>query len=750
MRKVRRCVMLAAFPAGLVAAPALAQDASSAEEQAGSAPISAQEAQTSGTVAESERPSAEIVVTAQRRAENLQDVPISITAASQEMLAAAAITQTTELNAIAPSLNLRTAGGAFNPYIRGIGTFSNVVENPVALYIDGIYYPQQREGLRPLNDIEQVAILKGPQGTLFGRNATGGVIQITTRKPSFNFEGSATASIDNYALLETGVYLTGPLGRTIAFSVSANYSEQYDGYGTNLTTGRDNYLLDHLYAVRGKLLFEPGSRTSMTLIGDYMDRKDRNNSFQPYNANFADYSFIGLPLPPKPRNRYDSLENGTAFSYSKGGGVSLTVEHDFGFAEFLSISAYRDLEGGAIFWPYASPLNPFSVDYRDAPSKMYSQEFQLSGESERLKWLLGVYYFNYTNASSPTTVAFNTPPFSLSGLRKIENYGEEKAESLAPFGQIDWEFIEGTTLTVGARWTYEKRKADMQTDLTLRAGPPFPIRVANVQDTTTFREPSFRVVLGHDFTRDLLGYISFNTGFKSGGFNIVNASNSAYNPEKLDAYEAGFKYQTRDGRVRLNGAAFYYDATDVQVVNYAGGVANISNGASAELYGLELDLSLEVTEELTLNTSVALEDTQFIRFQPATTFTPGPNGRYIVNPNGDVSGARLPLAQEMTGRIALDWNRELNSGARVHANVSAAYNGDYLIYSGAPDLIQDEYVMLNATLKYTLPNKAVSITLFGKNLLDEAVLAFPIAQEFGHDANYAPPRTYGVALRFDF
>lgn len=749
MWKIRRCVMLAALPAGLFATPALAQDASSAEEQAGSTSNSLQDAQTSGP-AEGGQATDEIVVTAQRRAQNLQDVPISITAASQETLAAAAVTQTSELNVIAPSLSLRTAGGAFTPYIRGIGTFSNVVENPVALYIDGVYYPQQREGLRPLNDIEQVAILKGPQGTLFGRNATGGVIQITTRKPSFDFEGSVTASLDNYALLETGVYVTGPLASKVAFSVSANYSEQFDGYGTNLTTGRDNYLLDHLYALRGKLLFEPGSDTSITLVADYMDRKDRNNSFQAYNANFADYSFLGLPLPPKPRNRYDTLENGTAFSYSKGGGVSLTVEHDFGFAEFLSISAYRDLKGGAIFWPYASPLNPFSVDYRGAPSKMYSQEFQLSGENDRLNWLVGAYYFNYTNASLPTTVAFNTPPFSLSGLQKIDNFGEEKAESFAPFGQIDWEFIEGTTLTLGARWTYEKRKADMQTDITRRLGPPVPIRVADVQEETTFKEPSFRVVLSHDFTRDLLGYVSFNTGFKSGGFNIVNASNSAYAPEKLDAYEAGFKYQARDGRVTLNGAVFYYDATDVQVVNYAGGVANISNGAAAELYGLELDMSLELTTEFTLNTSVLLEHTEFIRFQPATVFTPVGNGRYIVNPNGDASGARLPQAPEMTGRIALDWNRELNSGARIHANVSAAYTGDYLIYPGAPDLIQGDYVMLNATLRYNLPNTDLSITLFGKNLLDEAVLAFPIAQEFGHDANYAPPRTFGIAFRFDF
>ena len=216
----------------------------------------------------------DIVVTAQKRSENLQRVPIAVIAASGETLASSGIRTTSELGTIAPGLNVRTTAGSFMPYIRGIGTSSNVVENPVALYVDGVYFPQQRDGLRDLEDIEQVAVLKGPQGTLFGRNATGGVIQITTRAPSHEFAGKVGFEIDNYALAKGNIYMTGGVSRDIAGSVSLQYAKQGDGWGTNLTTGNDTFRLRHSFSARGKLLFEPGPDTSITLIGDYIDRKE--------------------------------------------------------------------------------------------------------------------------------------------------------------------------------------------------------------------------------------------------------------------------------------------------------------------------------------------------------------------------------------------------------------------------------------------------------------------------------------------
>ena len=229
----------------------------------------------------------EIVVTAQKRDEDLQRVPIAITAVSGEAIVARGVNSTMELNAIVPGLNVRTASGAAQTFIRGIGTTSNVVENPVALYIDGVYLPQQRDGLRELVDVEQIAVLKGPQGTLFGRNATGGVIQITTRAPSHNFSGEARAEIDTYATIRTRLYATGGLSDTVAASLAFGYAHQGQGYGDSITTGNDTNRLRHEFTARAKVLFEPGSRTSITLIGDYLKRDQLANSFQPYPGRGA-------------------------------------------------------------------------------------------------------------------------------------------------------------------------------------------------------------------------------------------------------------------------------------------------------------------------------------------------------------------------------------------------------------------------------------------------------------------------------
>ena len=213
----------------------------------------------------------EIVVTAQRRSENLQRVPIVVTAFSGAQLTAAGVTGLTTLSTVTPGLNARTsAGGVFQPSIRGIGTSSNVVENPVALYIDGVYLPNQNEANRDLPDVEQIAVLKGPQGTLFGRNATGGVIQITTRRPSQEMRVEAKAEIDNYETFRGGLFLSGGLASDVAASISADYARQGRGWGDNLTTGNDTFRLAHSYSVRGKLLVEPFAGTSVTFIFDYM------------------------------------------------------------------------------------------------------------------------------------------------------------------------------------------------------------------------------------------------------------------------------------------------------------------------------------------------------------------------------------------------------------------------------------------------------------------------------------------------
>jgi len=207
----------------------------------------------------------DIVVTAQKRAENLQQVPIAITALGGPELAAKGVQRTTELGQIAPGLDIRATNSSFQPTLRGIGTSATFAENSTALYIDGVYIPQQVGALRDLNDIAQVAVLKGPQGTLFGRNATAGVIQITTRAPSHEFHAEAGVEVDNFETVRTDVYATGGLTSNIAVSLSAQYAKQFIGWGYNYPLNTDAGYIDHRVSVRGKLLFTPTNTTSTTM-----------------------------------------------------------------------------------------------------------------------------------------------------------------------------------------------------------------------------------------------------------------------------------------------------------------------------------------------------------------------------------------------------------------------------------------------------------------------------------------------------
>ena len=687
----------------------------------------------------------EIVVTAQKRDEDLQRVPIAITAVSGEAIVARGVNSTMELNAIVPGLNVRTASGAAQTFIRGIGTTSNVVENPVALYIDGVYLPQQRDGLRELVDVEQIAVLKGPQGTLFGRNATGGVIQITTRAPSQEFSGEARAEIDTYATIRTRFYATGGLSDSVAASLALGYAHQGQGYGDSITTGNDTNRLRHEFNARAKVLFEPSSRTSITLIGDYLKRDQLANSFQPYPG-----TSLSLPGTGPLKSKYDSYQGADSFIAYEGGGTSLTVDHDLDFARLVSISAYRQGKTQFLFDNAAVPGRLFIVRTPNSPNRMYSQEFQLvSSKSERFNWVAGVYLFDYRNSARPIVREFRAPLPNPNDFSTTN--GTELTRSVAPFGQLTYRVLPRTNLTLGARYTYEKREARVVQVANRRNGTIVTILppgdTALVTNKLTIKKPTFRVALDHQFTDDILGYVSFNTGIKSGGFNVINPS-PRFLPEKLTAYETGVKSELFDNRLRLNVAAFYYDYTNIQVIQFVGIAQTVVNGAGAELYGIDVDFEVEPVRDLRISGGFEIEHTEFTDYRGAVFSTPRPTGGAAIFA-GDATGNRLPLAQNFSGTIAVDYHHELPRGA-LDFNVTANHNGDYF-FEADNFLRQGAYTILNSSLRWTLPGDQVSVTLFARNLLDEQVITQATTQGLGYPAAYSnTPRSFGGAVQVKF
>jgi len=689
----------------------------------------------------------DIVVTAQRRSENLQRVPIVVTVVSAEQLSSSGITSLQQINLLTPGLNSRQNTGAFQPTIRGIGTSSIVVENPVALYIDGVYLPQQREGLRELPDVEQVTVLKGPQGTLFGRNATAGVIQITTRQPTQEFEFRAEAGIDNYATIHGSAYVAGGLANGVAASLSVQYSQQGEGYGLNRVTGNDAYRLLHSFMTRGKIVLDPGPNTRITLIGDYMDRAARNQDIQPYPGT----SFT-LPLSRPVQSPYDISTWIDPETTYRGGGVSLTAEQNFDFAKLVSISAYR--RGKATFQfdvvPTGTPF--FDVIAPNDFNNSFTQEVQLLSQgNSHFTWAVGAYYFHSVNATSPIS-RFTRPAFygvavpaPTAGFR-ADTFGKETTESFAPYGQVGIEFLPNTTLTLGGRYTFESRNLEGHVVRQLYNG-----NIVNVPPVTghqSIGDPTWRVALDHRFTGDIMGYVSYNRGIKSGGYNISNVASAPYLPERLDAYEMGLRTRLLDRRLRLNVGAFYYNYSNIQVVQFAGATQIVTNGAAARLYGLDVDFDANLSDELRLSGGFEILHAVFTDYVNAVGSIPKPAGGATLT-TVNATGNRLPGSQEFVATAALDYRKVLPLGV-ISFNLTGNYNGDYF-FEADNFARQGSYLMLNSALTWTSSDEHLSISIWGRNLLNEVVATNVATTAFGYLALYGTaPRTYGVTGRVNF
>ncbi|WP_375398106.1 TonB-dependent receptor [uncultured Sphingomonas sp.] len=745
---VATALMIAGTAAAAQTAPGTGQTPAVPVDAAPAAGVSPDPSSPAGQTTTPSGGLGDIVVMAQRRSENLQRVPIVITAISGPQLATAGVTSLATLNTVAPGYNSRNVSGAFQPYLRGIGTSSNVVENPVALYIDGVYIPQQREGIRELPDIEQVAVLKGPQGTLFGRNATGGVIQITTRAPSRTPQAEVHAGIDNYATLRTGAFLSGPLGDGVAASVSVDYAHQGNGYGTNLVTGNDTFQLQHSLSLRGKLRWEAGPGTDVTIIGDYMDRRERAFTFVPYDGTtlVRPIGALGSKF-----DTYSPIDPYTAF---KGGGASLEIDHDFNFARLVSITSYRRGSSAYLFddAPVGVPVFYVRVDPGNQPNRDFTQELQLvSRNSDRFTWTAGVFYYDNRLANQVQRNFY--PPFYRAAVgpptvnQRTDTFGRETTESVAPFGQLGIGLFEGTKLTLGARWTYEKRELSGGLIRMTRFNGTV-VDVPFAPPALTIRKPTWRIALDHQFGPDVLGYVSYNRGIKSGGFNILNPSNPAYLPERLDAYEVGLKTELLDHRLRFNVGGFYYNYSNLQITQFVGVTQSIVNGAKAELYGLDVDFNARLTPELSLSGGLEALHANFTDYRNAVGSTPRVDGGATLIAI-DASGRRIPQAQEFVASLSGDYERAFDAGS-LHVNVTGSYNGDYFIEADN-FLRQPAYGLLSSSLAWTTADKRYTFSIWGRNLLDERIIFNASSQAIGYPTSYGQaPRTYGLTARVNF
>lgn len=666
----------------------------------------------------------EVVVTAQKREERLQDVPISITAVTSKSLDAKGIYDSQQLQQIAPGLSFRRTTGSGQLFLRGIGAYNTSIgdENPTALYIDGVYIPSMTANLFAMNNIERIEVLRGPQGTLFGRNAAGGVVQIVTKDPTQQTSGSATASYASYQKTRFTAYANGGLTDELAGNLAVMYQHQGKGWGRNLTTGQKAFY-DNNLGVRGKLRLDLGA-TVATLSADY-------NKFD------GDYGRRTTPAPgSRPltgdtyRGFYTASGDLNESTVTKQRGVLLRVDHDLSWAQFASLSSYRKVTG----------RNPVDQDglssilgtaHINAIEDTYSQEFQLLSPSDsKVTWVTGAYYFHdnskyaplqiFTAATAVTTPVFvpsinqtiraptaivNLPATVITTIRS-----QMKAESYAAYGQATVEVLPRLTLTGGLRYTSDKRKINGAVNTA-------PV----TYQQATFNKLTYKATADYRFNPDVHAYVQYSRGFKSGVFNIVSPTAPSVRPSTVDALEVGLKSQLFDNTVRFNTAAFHYKMKDLQSSQIVLGTQALFNAAKAHSSGFEAELEASPIRDLTVRASAAYLRARFDSFPgaPLSVVNPlpnplaGPSG--YVTYNGDAAGAIMPSAPEWQLQLGADYAIPLAYG-RLDLSANASYTDR--IYALDNKFYAPAYTIVNASVGWSAPDDRWSVRLMARNLLN--------------------------------
>lgn len=686
----------------------------------------------------------DIVVTAQRRVERLQDVPIAISAITATRLEAAGVATATDLGAVTPALNTGSTQNYFQPRLRGIGTqgFGPGVENPIATYIDGVYIASAPASLLSLADIERVEVLKGPQGTLFGRNATGGLIQVVTSEPSQELKGSASVSYGNYRALVTQGSISGG-NDTIVGSLAVRNAHQSDGFGRNFVLNEDTNQPERDFGVRAKVVLRPTPTTTIHLSGDYTS----SSGSYPTTRQWAGEA----PLfgPPTPGGPWDADNDTPSRNRLKAGGAMARIDQDLGGADLVSITAYRE---SSYFYQldFDGTRTPALFIVNRQSDWQFSQELQLaSAASSPVKWLVGAYYFRSNGAFDPATVNFDgpnlTPQSPTFPVRQVAYDGKQESTSWAAFAQATVPLNDRTNLTAGLRYTTDKRSMDVTQNVSLLNGITVPTRF---QDSARFGRVTWRAALDYRLTPDSMIYASYNRGFKSGGFNLTVPSDPDYRPEVLDAFEVGVKADLFDRVLRLNPSVFYYDYQNIQVQYFTPqGQIGILNGPSARLFGLDLDFQIVPTRAVQIFGGISLIDHQFGQYRNAPFQLPVPTGGTFLT-TGDATHNDLPFTSNFSGNIGFMVTQPL-PGGNVTVDTNVYYNSGF--YSEADNLRkQPAYEAVSAGIAWSSKDDLLNVRIWGKNLTNSATATQFSAGPAGVGVSYQPPRTYGVSLRVRF
>ncbi|MEJ8567722.1 TonB-dependent receptor domain-containing protein [Elongatibacter sediminis] len=735
------------------------------------APGSQTDSSQSGSPASSASLMEEITVTARRKQESIQDVPITVSAFTGDQLKTANIVNLDDVAPMTPGMYFGKQNESRPQlYIRGVGSrqFDAGAEGSVGLFIDEVYVGRFSAGLSGLFDIERVEVLKGPQGTLYGRNTIGGAINIITNQPTEEFSANAEVSLGNYDYIAAQGAIGGAIGGSEVLGRLAFDYRERDGYVTNLTTGTRHKPLEQ-FAVRGKLLFRPTDTLDIKLTVD-VNQADPDAGLQgEYVGGLPVLATPGfLPPPETTPDRFNEFYNTDSRFERDLFGINARLDWSFDNFSLTSITAY-----GEVDLSEARDLDSTPVDgmehITDEESSQFSQEFRLSSTpggwltfDDRVDWIFGAYYLvekpdRLENLRGGLDSIFSRiaasidaggPPAPIApGQMHIDNFLDVNVEttSLAFFGQASIDLSDRMSLTLGARYTHD-RKEGVYTGTSNRDFVPPIILPFTVELSPSWESFDPKVSLDYAWTDDIMTYVSYSEGFKSGGFQFAkfNAEEAreVFDPEDVVAYEIGMKSSLFNRRLRLNASAFYYDYSDLQVAKTLvsdGGAPSIStvNAAAATTKGLEVEGSWMITDSLFLDFGYAYLDATF--------------DEYIFDDELDFTGNDLPRAPEHSFNAAVTFEQPVGAGL-------IRFRGDYSWIDDhffEPDqgltlgTTQEAFGLLNISLAYEQGPWRVSA--WARNLTDEVyrttTLSFGPPSPTTFTMEYLGlPRTYGVTI----
>ncbi len=709
-----------------------------------------------------------ITVTAERKVSTVQETPIAISAIGGDALRANNKSNLEALSGQIPNFTFSRNSGDGKVFIRGIGynSISPGGETRVGIYLDGAYQSRNQVSLNAFYDVERIEVLRGPQGTLYGRNTIGGAVNILTRAPGDELNGYLTGTIGNYGLFSGEGAIGGPLSDSVSGRLAFRVVKR-NGYGINLLTGED-VRDENSQNVRANLQYDLSDSFTVRVIGDYARIDDASSGYNGVGGADPNTPLLGELLGGFTNTNPQDFVGAGLKTDMETYGVSLQADWSLSDSTSLTfISTFRDF-----YHFHQDTLDGYSLiltdHYITEDATVFTEELRLSHSfGDFADLILGGYYFHENNSAlneAPWSGASLTgpyaPPFFNFGqdpdtlYEFFAAFGEVETRAWAVFAQASIYLTDQLQLDIGGRYNSEKKTLDEEFQLPpaeinlttpFVRGRPFLFALTSEgeQDEDSF-DP--KVTLSYKATDDVLAYATYSQGFKAGGFNIGGLQ-EAFEPEKLKNYEIGVKAELLDGRMRANLAGFRYDYTELQVSLVEGTSLVTRNAASATVWGAEAELTFLPVENLRIDLNAGYLDASFEDFSRIDPTFPALGEQ-------DLSGNVLPHAPEYQINGVVQYTIPTEFGDFT-PSVSVLWVDDiYFTEFNVPELFQEARTQVDAYLNWELPDSGWSAVFFVKNATDDVYLsetqtanALTGSTTIGQ---YGAPRTFGFSLTKEF